>query len=476
MHALPEPKHRHFALLFAVAFLFTSLGAQAQQSPDPSTMAQLDIDTAVELALSYNLGIRSQRIDLTIAERDYAHRFNVLIPQFAAQGTLARPNNAPQFQDDPRWEMLGMGIEAEDPPRWNISGTVSAQLTLSAQMLHGVRAVTNAYHNSQTELQDAEREIEKQVRTLFYQLLLQQEQLALSQQRLAAAQARLDEVEQNYQAGLVDELTLRRTQVALETQRPAILRQQQGFTTAKQNLAATIGIAGLTDIRDIEIIGSIEQAQRTLTAEQELLMLLDRNSDIRSAQRGTQGIQTRIDLTRSEMLPSLTLAYSLNPTLSGDPFSGDVTDSDNWNDRGSFSLTLRQPIDPLLPGSRTRQQLANQRDQLKQMELRVDQARSGVELQTRRLAGEISAANQSIESLQSNVELAERAFELAEEAYNSGLRDFSVVRDAEIDLADSRLQLLQEQHRVIELLLELEYLLNTPMDDLYIDHSKETNQ
>ena len=472
MHALPEPKHRHFALLFAVAFLFTSLGAQAQQSPDPSTMAQLDIDTAVELALSYNLGIRSQRIDLTIAERDYAHRFNVLIPQFAAQGTIVRPNAEPQ---DPMAAFLPPDDEPDPPPRWNISGTVSAQLTLSAQMLHGVRAVTNAYHNSQTELQDAEREIEKQVRTLFYQLLLQQEQLALSQQRLAAAQARLDEVEQNYQAGLVDELTLRRTQVALETQRPAILRQQQGFTTAKQNLAATIGIAGLTDIRDIEIIGSIEQAQRTLTAEQELLMLLDRNSDIRSAQRGTQGIQTRIDLTRSEMLPSLTLAYSLNPTLSGDPFSGDVTDSDNWNDRGSFSLTLRQPIDPLLPGSRTRQQLANQRDQLKQMELRVDQARSGVELQTRRLAGEISAANQSIESLQSNVELAERAFELAEEAYNSGLRDFSVVRDAEIDLADSRLQLLQEQHRVIELLLELEYLLNTPMDDLYIDQSKETN-
>ncbi|WP_169313590.1 TolC family protein [Spirochaeta africana] len=447
-------------LLPVVLLLLISASLTALPAP-----SELDIDTAVELALANNLGIRSHRIDAQIAERNYQHRFNVLYPQISAQGTLARPNAEPEDPFAGLMEQLGFPPvpDAEDPPRWNMTGTLSAQLTLASQMIHGIRAVTDAYHNAEIELDDARRELEKQIRTSFYQLLLQQEQLDLSERRLAATRARLEEVQQNYEAGLVDELTLRRTQVALENQRPGLLRQRQGYATAKHSLAAALGVDSL---ENTTITGSIEQASLELADESALLQLIDRNPDIQAARRGIQGMETRIDLTRAEMLPTLTFAFSLNPGLSGDPFSSDPFDTDNWSDRGSFSMTLRQPLDPLLPGSSTRQNLANQRDELQQAHLRVEQARSGVALQTRRLLGEITAARETIESLQANVALAERAFELAEEAYQSGLRDFSVVRDAEIDLGDARLQLLQEQHRSIELLLELEYLLNTPHETM----------
>ncbi|MFW5802154.1 MAG: TolC family protein, partial [Spirochaeta sp.] len=366
------------------------------------------------------------------------------------------PNTAPEATDAP--------VPLPDPPRWNLSTGISARLTLSAQMIHGIRAVTNAYENQQMQLEDARRSIEMQVRKSFYSILLQQESLALSEQRLQAAQERLNEVRQNYQAGLVDELTLRQTQVAVENQRPAILRQQQGLETAKRNLASTIGIQSL---QGVSIAGSIDTETLRLRDSEALLQFIDENADVRTARQNIRGLQTQIDATRAGMLPTISFSLSANPVLSGDPWSSDVFDTENWNEQGgSFRITLTQPLDPLLPGSGTRLDIANQRDRLRQTELQVEQNRQGTELQTMQITAAITATEETIASLQSNVALAERAFELAEEAYESGLREYSVVRDAEIDLADARLQLLQEQHQYIDLLLDLENLLNTPIENL----------
>ncbi len=466
------------AVLLLMGPVGGGIGADAEGRAAAGTTAEqweLDVDTAVALALSNNLGIRSERIDVAIAARNHAHRYNMLIPQIAAQGTLARPNAAPAFRDDPRWEQIVYPLaeaqwggavptpEPEDPPRWNLSTGVSAQLTLAAQMIPGIRAVTQAYENARIDLDEAERQVELEVTKAFSQLLLLQAQLELSERRLEAALERLEEVRANYDAGFVDELTLRRTEVGVQNQRPAILRQEQGYRTAKYSLAATIGI---DDPDSFTVVGEIEEAPARLVSEEELLRLAGRNADVRAVRRGIQGLETQIDLTRAEMMPTLTLGYSVNPTLSGDPWSSDLWDTDRWSDRGSFNVTVRQPLDPILPGSSTRQELANRRDQLQQTELRVRQAREAVELRARQLAGGISAAQESIDALVENVSLAKTAFELAQEAYDSGVRDYAVVRDAEIDLADARLQLLQERHRAGELLLELEYLLDTPREYL----------
>jgi len=62
--------------------------------------------------------------------------------------------------------------------------------------------------------------------------------------------------------------------------------------------------------------------------------------------------------------------------------------------------------------------------------------------------------------------LAERAYELALEAYNVGSRELLEVRNAEQDLQDARLQLLQEKSAYTAALLDLEYALNTTVEEL----------
>ncbi|TVQ24762.1 MAG: TolC family protein [Spirochaetaceae bacterium] len=460
-------KHAALRVVLA-AFVLWTFAMTTATADDSVPLQLLDVDTAVELALANNLGLRSQRIDVLIAERNNDHRFNVLIPQLSAQGTLSRPNAEPT---DPLAGFLPPGSEPETPPRWRLNAAANAQLTLSTQMIHGVRSVADSYRNAEIELADAEREIVLEVRKAFYQLLLMQERLALAERRLDAAEQRLSEIQDNYEAGLVDELTLLQTEVSVANQRPAILRQRRAMETALQRLATTIG---LPSVENIDLRGSIELDSRSLRETGALLAEVSENASVRAARRGIEGMLTRIDLTRAQLYPSLTISFSLSPTLSGDPWSADVWESDNWNDNGALSFTLRQPIDPLLPGSQTRQELANQRDRLKQAELQVQQALEGVELQVMQLAGSIEDTETTIDSLLSNVSLAERRFELASEAYEAGLRDYSAVRDAEIDLGDARLQLLQEQHSLIELTLDLAHLLNSSTAE--ITQQQENNE
>ncbi len=412
----------------------------------------IDVETAVEMALNANLGLQSTRIDTEVARRDYMYRFNVFMPSISARGTLGRANTEPTAS-----------MFNPDPQRWSFSAGVTASLTLSAQILQGVKAISNAYRDARITLQDAEREMRMQTRTSYYQVLLLQEQYELATRRLAAAEERLEEIQANYDAGLVDELTLLRTRVGVETQRPGVLAQKQAVDSAMRSFAASIGI---DNPELLQLTGTIESSIVELQQASALLPLLEQNADLQALQRVQESLQIAINTTKAGMLPMITFSFSILPTLSGDPLSGDIFDPDSYSDSGSFSITVTQPVDAFIPGSSTYQDIANQQDALEQTRLQEKELLDALELQLIQLTQTIATERQTLESLSSNVELAEQAFLLAEEAYLNGLRDYSIVRDAEIDLDDARIQLLQEKHTYITNLLNLEYLLNTPIDSL----------
>lgn len=438
---------------------------------------ELDADLAVELALQRNLNIRTQEIELMIAERNYSDRWNVFLPQISARSTLARPNVEPEATPDLQGTLQGLEEfqltddptaldvdEPDDPPRWNLSTNLDISLTLTRQMLVGLEQRTQSLDDAEFDLRQARRETERDVRLSFYELLLQQEQIALSERRLEEAEQRYEEAQQDFEDGIIDEFTLLSTQVALENQRPALRRQRQAYDAAIRQFALTLGVP---PEEELELTGDIGIETVELESERELRARIGRSADIREARRSIDQIELARDATVSQMFPTLTFGYNIDPALEGDPFSSDVFDLDQWEQRsGAFSITLNVPIDPLLPRSSTRTELAEQERQREQAEVAVEQAIDGVESRLLTLLETIEITREAMESVMFSVEVAERALELAEEGYDAGLRDISDVRDAEIDLLDAQLDLLQEQFDYREALVNLEFLLDTPVSEL----------
>ena len=81
------------------------------------------------------------------------------------------------------------------------------------------------------------------------------------------------------------------------------------------------------------------------------------------------------------------------------------------------------------------------------------------------LVNKLNTSRKTIEANTSSVGLAQRNYELTEEAYNVGTRELLDVESRQQDYLQAVQQLLLAKYEYIAGLLDLEYALNTPMSE-----------
>ena len=436
----------------------------ATETPGAVDPVVIDIETAVAIALRNNLGLRIERIDLEIARRNLDRRFNVFIPEVSGGSTLARPHVEPEDPFAVLAEELGASPNGvDDPARWQLRPELQASLTFTTRMLYGVRGAQMAYRAGVLDIEDARRRLERDVRRSFYELLLLQENLTITERRIENAVQHYEDAQANFEAGLIDEFTLLQAQVALENLRPRRRQQQLALETGLLAFVQSLGLARRTELR---LVGSISAAETDLPPEEFVLGFLGGNPGLRRAEQGLLLLENQLSLDRSARHPTLTLSYAEQPVLAGDPWSADPLEIDNWSRGGQFAITLRVPLDSQLARSAARTRIENRRSEHRQAELEIREAREQVELRIAQLSRSLIASVEQLETLALNFELAQRAHELALEAYEAGLREFSDVRDTEVDLEEARVAVLEEQYEYLSNLLELEYQLGISLDEI----------
>lgn len=458
----------------ALLLLLTLLGSPAlvaqedEELPSPSPEVRvLDVESALALALESNLGIQSQELDVAQKQLIRDSWWNRFYPSISARATLGRMNEeqtATTIQAGPGGTPVVAQIEQ---PRWNLSTALEMNLRLTPALSPGINLAGIDLGASRIELQDQQAQVERDVQKSFYELLVTEAQIRLIEERIRTAENRLEQTRLNYEAGLVDEFTLLSARVNVANLRPQLAQLRNGYQ--QQMMAFKMQIGADLD-EQLRLTGSIEppagiQALRDSVGPVDQEDLGGR-FDIQGLRQQALILREQERLTRYQSYPSLNLGFTVDPTFQGDPWGDNWFDGDLWGQRsGMFSVSIVQPIDPWIPRSETQNELKGLERQLIQNQLNLSQARTGAEIEVRSLISNIESSLESIEALELNVELAERAYELAEQAYNNGLRDLTEVEQAEVDLQDARLQLIQEQNRILASLLDLEYALNTSMEE-----------
>jgi outer membrane protein TolC len=131
-----------------------------------------------------------------------------------------------------------------------------------------------------------------------------------------------------------------------------------------------------------------------------------------------------------------------------------------------FAVTLALSLDQLLPFSQSWVSIADSKDSIRQMQTNLSQAIRGAEMEIANIIMNLEKSAESIETLKMNVQLAERAYNMAEEAYNAGTRELLEVKEAEDELNNARIKVLEEKYSYTTGLLDLEYALNTTMEEI----------
>lgn len=479
--------------LFVTGFAFCqgiSDSADNLQRKEDGTIV-LTIDDAVTYSLKNSPSLKTAQIDLELAKWKKNTAWNSFLPTVQVTGTIARANDVESSLRSTNqtingnkklyeglataatadgYHALGYGfssaaanmnpVSATENMHWTAMGNLSVSLNFNVAMIQNMRATIAQYETGKISWDQTVKENEISVRKLFYGLLLQQESLNLQKESLENARQRMTQAQTNYRNGYVPEIKYLQAQVAYENQVPVVEKAEM---IMRQQLDTFAFLIGLPANSKIQLNGEINPKIMDLDVEELISKGLTQNLTIRTLQENIKILKLQSNaLDLSAYTPSLALSWNGNPMITS-AFESDWGDSNNWKDQGAFSVTLAWNITNMLPWSSSRVQARELQDNIKKLEVQLESAVRNTDLQIRTAVDTLAQCRHSLENSQRNIDLAQRSYDMTSLAYRNGTTEYLDLMDAETQLNQAKLSLVNEKFNYMTNLMDLENILNTTL-------------
>ena len=396
----------------------------------------LTIEDAVKSAMENNISVKDAEFALKNLETRKKYSWNSVSP------TL---NLAGNFVDDFENESVRLGF----------TGTVG--LGLSTNLYTQIQGAKLNYEQGLITYEQSRRQIELGVRKAFYNLLYQQENLKLQKQSLETSFTQYKDNQEKYRNGQISALDVKTSQVNYQQKKPTVeqaeIMLENSFATFKQNL-------GIAQDVEINLRGSLDDVLKIKEIRFESLPKADVPApSVRSAEKN-------VEIAKNTLLSNRFSAYG--PTLSASYSYGKEKQSNaddfTTTNRLSFGVTI--PLDGYLPWSSQAVVVSTQKNTLQSAENALEDAKTTVQVQTETYLRNINQAISQIESLKSNLELAEETYTMTLTAYNYGKTDFLSLLNANNNILSAGVSLKQQAYNLISTLLDLEYELGIEFETL----------
>ncbi len=431
-----------YTFTFAILFLSVALYSSAVEMP-------LDVETAVSLALQNNLTLKASRIDLETKKRAKKNSWNEFLPSVNLGLGLT---NSGGYRSST--------ASTQSSP-WDINGSMTASLPLSAANIYSIQNTRLACETEEIRLEGTEKQLERDVKQAFYNLIVLKEKARLMEQNIETAQKRYDQAKANYENGIVSELTMLSAQVTLENLKPDLEEAEVSYETAEMQFKQMLGLGRETFF---SITGSIEPKRIIVNVEELIREHLSTRLDVQSLLKNIQTLETQKKLTKAEeYTPTLSLSYSYRVGVN-DPFGAGWGSVESWSESGTFGISLSFPIDGFIPGSSSRMKIEEIDDSIEKARIELTQTRQLAEVEIASIVLRLEKSSRALKALEQNVALAKKTYDLTETQYNAGIVGLLEVEEAYDALQEAKLGVLEERYNYLSGLFDLEYALNTEFD------------
>lgn len=399
---------------------------------------QLTIDDAVILAADNNLSLKRNQLALNQLELKDKYSWNSVSPSIGASA---------QF---------GNGLQ-ENSTSLSISGNVSFRLTPS--LYSSIKSAKLNYENGITSYETAVKTVEKNVRQIFYSLIYSKENLSLLNRNLETAKQRYDLSQEKFSRGQLSELDLLTTQMNYESLKPSYESAEIAYENSIANFKQLLGI---NQNEQIDLIGNLDEMMNVSINQDLLEYNIEELPTVKE-------IKSKIELAKTNLLatkfsawgPSLSLGY--NASKAGQDMTGEFA----WADfKQSVSVGVSIPLDGYLPWSNGSLSVSAQKSNLEDLNLQLENEKTTVELTIKKYIKEINQAKSQLSSLQNNVALAQKTYDMTLNAYNYGSRDLLTLQNAADSLLKSKNQLQSQVYNLICKIMDLEFTLGLPLGAL----------
>jgi outer membrane protein TolC len=323
-----------------------------------------------------------------------------------------------------------------------------------------MRIAALAYQTGLSNYENARRLLETEIRGTFYSLIAEKEKLSLLEGTRALAGLHLEKNRTGFQNGLVRELDYLQSQLGAET---ALLNLRRAEAAYADNLGKFLALLGLEQEAGLRLEGEIGIARFEGDIEGLIRERLPSRPDIRGRYQEIERLTlTAQQRSRSGRTPSLNLGaqWQGGSSSAGGGIGG------TFSDRLSGSLALNIPLDGWIPGTKTNQAVRTADAEIEKARLSLQDAESEAARLIRSLAANLNNSWDSIGIAQLSMELAERAYELAEDGFRNGTVEFLVLEDNRNRMTEARQRLLDDRLGYKKMMLELSSALNIDENDL----------
>ncbi len=450
------------------AFFAEESALFSEKGTAKSKKITLTVQEAVDYARTNSRAIRSAAIDVDSKADSRNHVLNVFCPDVSFSATVAKPNEYDSTYAtllNPLYEKAGAGSPIpsdyeREADKYSVIGTASISLSWGLSIIENVKKANRDYEAGLISWEQVVKQNERDVKKLFYAMLLQQKTIENDKETLENTYQRYLNTEKSYRSGNSPRLNVLQSHVTYQNMKRDVEKEEIAFKSQMKQFAAILGFDTDTELL---LSGNLESELFEFDREQILEKYMKSNSEIKLLEKQAESLSAQMrGLNLDSFTPTLTFSYATKPTLN--PIDDDWLDDSNWNDRGSASMSLVWNFTNALPFSNNRIRYNDLKRQREKLYLQIDQKKEDVLLDAEKLFDDLASSSESLRAIKEDIALAEEAHRLLNRAYNAGTVEFLEVKDAETQLNKTRLSEQSEWYTYICALAELEYILDLPAD------------
>ena len=331
----------------------------------------------------------------------------------------------------------------------NFSTDITLSQTLfSSAVFKGIGASKIYYNLAKADLNSTVSKTVLSVQKTFYGVLLSKEVLDITRSSFDNAQANLNDVRALYKEGMVSEFDMLQAEVQVENIRPVVLQMENNLMTAKDGLKIILGV-DQTEV--IDVSGEFSYMPIDITNEEDLINeALTSNFDLRTMDLKKQVDEAFIELDVSEYWPTVAAFGQYS-------YAGS---SDNWNFNNYSSATIGLSFSiNLWQGNRTKNAVQQSTITYEQTEQQLFQFKEYTALNVKSKLQELIRVQSLIEAQNRNVEIAQRAYNIAKVRYKEGAGSQIELQNTDLALKQARLNRIQSMYSYLVTKYELEQIL-----------------
>ncbi|OGU60740.1 MAG: hypothetical protein A2V66_08840 [Ignavibacteria bacterium RBG_13_36_8] len=430
------------------------------------------LEEAVQTALTNNRDVKIAMMEIRKADAAVDEAFGYALPSldlsanfshFIKKPMMAFPDFMAMLSNATYGILFDEGVLPRDESKFLTmttilqsfalanSYTATAQVTqilFNSAVFRGIGASHLFMNLSQEQLKATVAQTVLDVKKAFYGVLLTKNTLEIMEASLLNAEENLKNVQAMYEQGLISEYDALQVEVQVENVRPRVQELRNILNTAKNGLKITLGIE---QIEDIDVVGNFIYKKEIIPDEIETVKKAkESNLTINTLMIKKQVDEEFIEIDRSEYWP--TIAAFANYSFAG---SSDKFDFQNYQSSlvgVTFSLNL-------FKGGRVANKVEQSKIAALQTEEQIIKLKDFVSMQVKSTLDKLNKVMMQIDAVERNVELAQKAYDIAITRYKEGTGTQLEIKNADVELRQAKTNKMQAIYDYIIANAELELQL-----------------